>query len=89
MQHFLSHSLTFSLTLSLSLHSLSLSLFLSPSLFLSQRVQQYLLANGIAVVVVNPWAQDQWDYPHSLWDTGYDKVGIVHVVRVVRVVYSV
>jgi hypothetical protein len=42
-----------------------------------QRGKQYLLANGVAVVMANPWKQDEWDYPSSedvsAWETGYDR----------------
>jgi hypothetical protein len=38
-----------------------------------QRGKQYLLANGIAVIQVNPWRQDEWDYPDPYWSTGRDK----------------
>jgi hypothetical protein len=32
-----------------------------------QRLQQYLLANGVAVLVVNPAEQDSWDVGPSSW----------------------
>jgi hypothetical protein len=42
-----------------------------------QRIKQYLLANGVAVILVNPWTQDQWDYPYDKhpdqWETGRDR----------------
>lgn len=38
------------------------------------RARQYLVANGIAVLQVNPSASETWDwYGQSTWDEGYDK----------------
>lgn len=49
----------------------------------SQRLNQYLLANGIALLYINPWLEDNWDWSPSdsslnipsqqAWDTGLDK----------------
>ena len=39
-----------------------------------QRLQQYLLANGVAVLVVNPAEQDSWDVGPSSWKVrGFQK----------------
>jgi hypothetical protein len=38
-----------------------------------QRFKQILLANGVAVVQVNPYKRDNWDLGESLWDSGEDK----------------
>jgi hypothetical protein len=28
----------------------------------SQRLNQYLTANGVALLMINPWLEDQWDW---------------------------
>jgi hypothetical protein len=41
----------------------------------SQRVNQYLLANGIAVVQVNPYSKDVWDWAtRAVWAAGLDRL---------------
>ena len=49
----------------------------------SQRLNQYLVANGVALLYINPWDFDQWDWSpwdgtqnlpaQQVWDTGLDK----------------
>eukprot|EP00039_Didymoeca_costata_P000352 m.45218 g.45218 ORF g.45218 m.45218 type:complete len:462 (-) comp10212_c0_seq2:106-1491(-) len=39
-----------------------------------QRLKQYLLANGVAVMAVNPYEGDTWDcFGNEYWDQGLDK----------------
>jgi hypothetical protein len=45
-----------------------------------QRVKQYLLANGVAVVLVNPWMNDLWEY-EDLWDNGRDKPFLLEMIK--------
>ena len=57
------------------LHVLSLSLgrlavrVLQAGAMWDQRLKQYLLANGVAVVVVNPFQEDSWDAGPWWWGT--------------------
>jgi hypothetical protein len=38
-----------------------------------QRLKQLLLANGVAVVQVNPYKSDNWDLGEKLWSSGQDQ----------------
>lgn len=39
----------------------------------NQRLKQHLVANGVAVLVVNPFEEDSWDAGPWYWDSGVDK----------------
>ena len=47
----------------------------------NQRLKQYLIANGVAVVSVNPYTEDSWDAGPWWWDGGVDQPFLTEVFR--------
>lgn len=39
----------------------------------NQRIKQILLANGVAVISMNP-SDEGWNYPSQYWDSGSDRI---------------
>lgn len=49
------------------------------------RARQYLLANGVAVLQINPGAEETWDwYGQSTWDTKNDKPYLTTLFNSIR-----
>ena len=49
----------------------------------NQRLKQYLIANGVAVVVINPYTEDSWDAGPWWWDSGVDKPFLSKVFQMI------
>lgn len=50
----------------------------------NQRLKQYLIANGIAVLSVNPYSEDSWDAGPWWWDGGVDEPFLTKVFTMMK-----
>jgi hypothetical protein len=50
----------------------------------NQRLKQYLIANGVAVVSVNPFTEDSWDAGPWWWDSGVDEPFLTKVFKMMK-----
>jgi hypothetical protein len=48
-----------------------------------QRLQQYLVANGVAVLLVNPAEMDSWDSYAEAWESGDDQPFFTHLFAMI------
>jgi hypothetical protein len=49
-----------------------------------QRLKQYLVANGVAVLQLNPYIEDNWDNFASQWATGKDQAYLPQFFKAIQ-----